>query len=122
MANIEKMIALLNADPQIHKAEDWGDYYKVFTLYLLGISNDYLNVYLINEGKGEWSLSDSNSVYAVLDDFYAVNERMLQNAAKEVGLEFMDYRFISFPVDENNVISEVHKYGKLIPLLTKRRH
>lgn len=121
MADIERMAAMLNADEEIHRCEKWGgDFYKVFTNYLLGVSNDFLPVYLVEE-DGIWYFTDANTIFAVLDDYYVITERLMKEAAKEAGLTFHEYRFLSADLDENNVLEEIHKYGKVITYLLKKR-
>lgn len=119
MANLEEMKRLLDQSPLVHRFDVDEEYLKIYTDVLLGISNDYLNVYLICE-DGEWGLSDANNIYAILDDYYSIDEERLIAAGKEAGLNYQDYRFLSYPVDENNLIPELEKYAKVVQILTKK--
>ena len=120
MADINRMIELLNQDAEMHRCEAHlhGEYYKVYTDYLLGISNDYLPLYLIEE-DGEWGFSDANTIYAILTDFYEVTEERLKEAGKAAGLQYDAYRFLAYPVDEGNVVEAAHKFGKVVAYLLK---
>lgn len=96
------------------------DYYKVITEFLLGISNDYLNVYLMYEEEIGWYLSDTNNIYAILDDYYELTEKMLRKAAEEAGLEFDNYGFYAMNITEENVVENLRRYQRAIELLTAR--
>ncbi|MBO6285792.1 MAG: hypothetical protein J6O18_05760 [Bacilli bacterium] len=120
MANLEEMKRLLDQSPLVHRFDVDEEYLKIYTDILLGISNDYLNVYLIYE-DGEWGLSDANNIYAILDDYYSIDEERLIAAGKEAGLIYQDYRFLSYSVDENNLIPELEKFAKVVQILIEKK-
>ena len=108
----EEYKSVLSNSNHIHRVEDNGEYLKIFTDILLGKSNDYLNLYLIFE-DGDVGLSDSNNIYAILDDYYKVDDEMLADIADSVGLDYEEYRFTKWVTPET-VLFEILKFQDVV--------
>ena len=67
--------------PNIYKVENCGNYLEVKTEIYFKWANEYLNLYIIPEENGI-CLSDSNNVYRISDDFYDVDEDILNVYSK----------------------------------------
>ena len=106
---------ILEASPLVHRVEGNGTCLKIITDILLGVSYDYLNLYL-SEEEGEFFLQDANNIYAVMDDFYELNEERLKNAAAKAGLDFADYRY-SKTVDNQSVIEAMKGFAIVVESL-----
>lgn len=96
----------------IHRVEDGDEYLKIYTDILLGISNDYLNLYLIFE-DGEVGISDSNNIYAILDDYYRIDDNMLAEIAKVVGLDYDEYRFTKW-VTTDSLEEDISRFARVV--------
>ena len=96
----------------VHRIDDGDEYFKIYTDFLLGKSNDYLNLYLIFE-DGDVGLSDANNIYAVLDDYYDVDDNMLADIARVVGLDYDEYRFTKW-VTLDSLKEDIERFGRAV--------
>ena len=111
--DFEEILSITNLIHDFRKADV---YWELRTSILLGKSRDYLNLYLIPE-DGVFYLSDSNNIYAVLDDYYDVDDEKLSKAANEVGLGYEEYRF-HIAVTTETITTALLKYQKAVSALT----
>lgn len=101
-----------NGLPTVHRVEDAGNYLKIYTDILLGDSNDYLNLYLIFE-DGDVGLSDSNNIYAILDDYYEITDQMLAEIANVVGLDYEEFRFTKW-VTTLSLEQDIERFARIV--------
>lgn len=101
-----------NGLPIVHRVEDAGNYLKIYTDILLGDSNDYLNLYLIFE-DGDVGLSDSNNIYAILDDYYDITDQMLAEIANVVGLDYEEFRFTKW-VTTLSLEQDIGRFARIV--------
>ena len=114
-----RFLSVANKSKLVHRVFDEEDYLKLFTEILLGVSNDYLNLYIMEEDDGFY-LIDCNNVYIVMDDFYDLNEDRLNKAAEEVGLTHDSYRFYD-KITPKTLEESLNKFAALVKILSKYR-
>lgn len=103
---------LLEKSGMVHKVEEDDDYFKIYTDILLGKSNDYLNLYLIFE-DGDVGLTDANNIFAVLDDYYKIDDDMLYEISRVAGLDYEEYRFTKW-VTLDSLKEDLERYARVV--------
>lgn len=108
----QKYISLIGDFPMVHSIDDSRKYLKIYTNILLGESQNYLNLFLVWDEEGA-CLTDSNEIYAQLDDYYDLTEESLALLAAKYDIEFNRFQFYKL-VDLSTVIMEMKKYKALV--------
>ncbi len=103
----------------VHRVIDEEDYLKLYTDILLGVSSDYLNLYIMEDDDGVY-LIDCNNVYAIMDGFYDLNEERMEKAAIEAGLIYDAYRFY-IKITPSKLEDGIKRFGVLVKALEKYR-
>ncbi|MCR4562203.1 MAG: hypothetical protein K5694_03260 [Bacilli bacterium] len=115
----EWFLEIGNKSPLVHRMIDYDDYLKIMTNFLLGKSNDYLNLYLIPE-DGEYYISDSNNIYATLDDYYSISEESMKKAGEIAGVTFDDFRYY-IDTSVNTFEKDLARFKEIIEILIKSK-